>query len=127
MQVLVVLHIALGAAAVLAASVACVWGIYRSRKGSPRPSARSQALWNQLVATSQTLVIGTGLAGLLLLEQRHHAKVDHLHSRVYGPFMVAAIIAAYSFRTADARWNVRVMAVASLFVAGLGVRAFFTG
>ena len=80
-----------------------------------------------LTAAWQTAVAACGLAGLALWAQHHHPHIDPLHLRVYGPFMVVAILGAYSFRTGDGRWNMRVMAVAALFVALLGVRALWTG
>jgi hypothetical protein len=41
--------------------------------------------------------------------------------------MIVAVIAAYGYRTDDARRNILVFAVASLVVVALGARAFWTG
>jgi ABC-type molybdate transport system substrate-binding protein len=71
-------------------------------------------------------VLATGLLGLALLAEGHRAH-DPLHARVYGPFMLVAIVAAYGYRTRNATANIRVFAAASLVVAALGLRAFWTG
>lgn len=120
------LHVVAGFGIVVLCSIVFVWGLLRARRDQP-PSARSEGIWVQLVALSQTLVIACGALGLVLLLGAGARPADPLHSRVYGPFMVFTLLAAWGFRTSDRRWNIRVMAVASLFVALLGVRALTTG
>ena len=145
------LHVALGGAVVVLGFGVFAWGLLRVRRmatpggageqlGQPAQSAapavqptaparrgRRVDAFTQLLALSQSAVFACGLLGLVLLARAGSGPDDPLHSRVYGPFMVLAIIAAYGFRTGDARWNTRVFAITSLFVAGLGVRAFYTG
>jgi hypothetical protein len=124
---LLMIHVAAGAAVVAAAAAVAAWGIARGRRLRLGGPAREDRGFTQLVALTQTLVLGCGVLGVMLLAGPGAGPDDPLHARVYGPFMAAALLGAWSFRTADARWNVRVFAVASLFVMGLGVRAFFTG
>ena len=120
------IHIVAGFGIVALCTVVFVWGILRARRPHP-PSERSERIWVQLVALSQTLVVACGALGLMLLMSAHSRPADPLHTRVYGPFMVFTLLAAWGFRTSDRRWNIRVMAIASLFVALLGVRALTTG
>lgn len=120
------LHGAVGVVTVIVAAIAATWGIWRSRAGTLPPSPREAAAWRQLTAGWQTLVVATGMLGLVPL-LRGHAHPDPLHVRVYGPFMLVAIVSAWSFRTSDSRWNMRVMAVAAMFAGLLGVRALVTG
>ncbi len=126
MKLVTALHLGTGIAVVVLGLVAFVWGIRRARRPVP-PSARNEAVWVQLVALAQTLVLACGLLGLVLLAEGGAHPKDPLHVRVYGPFMVFAMLAAWGFRTSDRRWNIRVMAVACLFIALLGVRAVTTG
>lgn len=122
----------------ITASVVAGWGLLGSRAGEPGPQPRRGAVrlgggsrrdrvFTQLAALVQTLVLLCGAMGLTLLAGPGGGPDDSLHTSIYGPFMVAALIGAWTYRTADRRWNVRVFAVACIFVAGLGVRAFFTG
>lgn len=111
----------------VAAASSAVWGLGRSGRVRLGGSTREDRGFTQLVALTQTLVVGAGLLGVLALAGPSAGPDDPLHSRVYGPFMVLAVIGSFSFRTEDPRWNVRVAAVVGIFITGLGVRAFFTG
>lgn len=117
-----IMHVVAGVATVVLAVVACAWGLARAR-GDGKPIAGAFA---QVLALSQVAVVATGLLGLAVMGggTRPH---DPLHARVYGPFMLVAIVAAWGFRTGEARWNTRVFAIAAGFVAALGVRALMTG
>lgn len=126
MKLVTTIHLVTGFAIVVLGLAAFAWGIRRASRPTA-PSARNEAMWVQLVALVQTLVLACGLVGLVLLAAGGAHPKDPLHARVYGPFMVFTILAAWGFRTSDRRWNIRVMAVACLFVALLGVRAVTTG
>ena len=123
---LVIVHVITAVAVVAASLVAGVWGLARARSLSATASTRESRAFAHTLQLSHTLVFGAGLFGLALLAEGHHVD-DPLHARVYGPFMVVAIVAAYGYRTGDAARNVRVFAVAGLVIAALGIRAFFTG
>jgi hypothetical protein len=122
----VIVHVVL-AVLLLAMTLAVgIWGLVRTNRivddvGHPR-EGRAFA---QLLQLSHTLVLATGLLGLLLLGHEHQPK-DPLHVRVYGIFMVLAIVAAYGYRTPDARRNVRVFAITSLVIFALALRAVAT-
>jgi hypothetical protein len=71
-------------------------------------------------------MLATGIAGLFLLGEGQRPD-DPLHTRVYGPFMVVAILVAVGFKadSTPLRFQ-RVIAVANLVIAALGARALFT-
>lgn len=143
------LHVFAGGLLVALAIVVGLWGLVRSRRVSAAapidpgtdpgidtggelhpvsgPPTRGDLVFRQLLALSQTMVFAAGLLGLAVLVLDENSPEDPLHARVYGPFMVVALMAAYGFRTADPHWNTRVFAMASLVIAALGVRAFATG
>lgn len=126
MEPLVLVHVVSAAALLLVALVVGVWGLVRARSIGEGAGPREGKAYAQLLQLSHTLVAVTGVLGLALLGYGGHLD-DPLHGRVYGPFMVVAIVAAYGYRTSDAPKNVRVFAVASLVVLALGLRAFATG
>jgi hypothetical protein len=119
-------HVIAGFALVAVCFVIFGWGLLRARQATP-PGPRSEQWWVQLVALAHTLVLGCGMAGVVLWLVGSPQPSDPLHARIYGPFMLVMLLGAWSFRTADRRWNIRVMAVVCLFVALLGVRAITTG
>lgn len=123
---LVIVHVAAASLLVAIALVVGAWGIARSRSIAASDHPRESRAFAQILQLSHTLILAVGLIGLALLLEGHRND-DPLHARVYGPFMVIAVIAAYGYRTKVARTNVVVFAVASLVVAALGVRAFYTG
>lgn len=126
MEPLVLVHVAAAAVLVALALVVGVWGIARGRQIGAGTRPREGRAYAQLLQASHTMVAVTGLLGIALLVEGARSG-DPLHARVYGPFMVVAIVAAYGYRTDDAARNVRVFAVASLIVLALGLRAFVTG
>lgn len=126
MDPLVTVHVAAATLLVVLAVVVGAWGIARSRTIASDEHPREGRSFAQALQLSHTLVLATGLLGIALMLEGHRSA-DPLHVRVYGPFMVVAIIAAYGYRTGDARANLRIFAIASLVIAALGVRAFTTG
>jgi hypothetical protein len=123
---LVTVHVVAAVALLVLALVVGVWGLARARRVGAGGSPRESKAFAQLLQLSHTLVFATGVLGLALLADGHRSG-DPLHVRVYGPFMVLAIIAAYGYRTPNATTNVRVFAAASLIIAALGIRAVVTG
>lgn len=113
------LHVVLAVILIVANFVAAGWGLALARRGS------ASRAYTQVLALSQVMVVGQGLVGLMMLAGGDRPE-DPLHTRVYGPFMVIAIVVAYGFRTTDAAHNTRVFAIAALIVALLGLRAFYT-
>ncbi|MCW2956191.1 MAG: hypothetical protein JWO69_1060 [Thermoleophilia bacterium] len=123
---LVIVHVIAAVALLVATGVVGIWGLVRTAQVTSPERPREGALFSQLLQLSHTLVLAAGLVGLLLLAEGHRLT-DLLHARVYGPFMVVAVVAAYGYRTADARLNVRIFAVAALIIFALGLRAVWTG
>ncbi len=120
------LHSALGLILIVANLVVAIWAALLSR--DDERAAQPPRAFIHLAAAAWTLVAAVGLAGLALILGGDGAPSDRLHSRVYGPFMVVALLSAYGFRE-DGRpgFNIRVTAIASLIVVLLGLRAAFTG
>lgn len=126
MEPLVIVHVAAAAVLVAIAATVGAWGLARADRIGKGEGPRESRVYAQLLQLSHTLVIATGLLGLGLLIGNDRPD-DPLHARVYGPFMVVAIVAAYGYRTGNAARNVRVFAVTSLVILALGLRAFVTG
>lgn len=126
MEPLVFVHAAAGVGLLLVALLSGVWGLARTRPITSGERDGEGRWFAQALQLTHTLVALTGLLGIALLVAGHGAR-DPLHARVYGPFMVVAILAAYGYRTRDAARNVRVFAVASLVILALGLRATVTG
>jgi hypothetical protein len=122
------MHLIVGVLLVALAGVVGVWGLARSRRiAEPTSEDAGEGRWfGHMLQLTHTLVLATGLIGLVLLVEGHTLS-DPLHARVYGPFMVVAIIASYSYRTKDPRRNVIVFAVGALIILALGLRALATG
>jgi hypothetical protein len=78
----------------------------------------------QLLALSQTLLVGQVALGLLLLSDHHRAK-DHLHY-AYGTFALLAVLSPWLYAPTEPRARLLWFAVATLVAAALGVRAFMT-
>jgi len=123
---LVVVHVIAAATLVASAAVVGAWGLARSRRLVDPARVREGKVFAHVLQLSHTLVLATGMIGLFLLAEGRRAD-DPLHARVYGPFMVVAIIAAYGYRTSSSVTNVRIFGVASLVILALGARAFATG
>ena len=79
----------------------------------------------QLITLTHVLVIGVGLAGVLLIPAPGGPS-DPLHARVYGPTMLLVLGAAWVSRTPDPRRNMGIFAVACGFVGLLALRALTT-
>jgi hypothetical protein len=126
MPTILLLHILSGAALIAVAGTVAVWGGARSKTARLGGAGTENRLLTQFAALVQTLVIATGIAGLILLLGDDRPS-DRLHATVYGPFMLLFVIGTYSYRTDDPVRNLRIVAIASLFIALLGVRAFVTG
>ena len=127
MDAFVTLHVIIAVLLVLLTLGVGLWGLLRARQIADETAhVREGRVFAQLLQLSHTLVAAVGLLGLTLLGQ-HHRPDDPLHTRVYGIFMVVAIVAAYGYRTPDAARNVRVFAVTSFVIFALGLRAIATG
>ena len=126
MDLLVTLHEVGGVALVALALVVGVWGLARARAIGTGANDRESRVFAQLLQLVHTVVIAEGLLGLALLAQGHRAA-DGLHERVYGPFMLAVIVASYAYRTKDGVVNVRVFSIGSLIICALALRAVWTG
>lgn len=123
---MLIVHVAAAIALLAVAALAGVWGVARARSIGDGDSPREGRAFAQVLQMSHTLVVLVGILGVVLLLQGGSPD-DPLHARVYGPFMLVAIIAAYGYRTEDAARNVRVFAVSALVILALGLRAFVTG
>ncbi len=126
MDPLVTVHVVAAAALLAFALFVGIWGLVRARRIAAPVAGREGRWFAQALQLSHTMVLATGLLGLGLLAEGHRSD-DPLHARVYGPFMLVAVIAAYAYRTRNATRNVRVFAIAALVVLALGLRAFVTG
>jgi hypothetical protein len=123
---LVTVHVVAAIVLLALAVVVGVWGLVRARTLGAGEHPRESRAFAQVLQLSHTFVFATGRLGIGLLMADHRSD-DPLHVRVYGPFMVLAIIAAYGYRTSNAAANIRIFAVAALIIAALGVRAVVTG
>ena len=120
------LHQVGGVALVIVAACVGVWGLVRTRAIAEGAPPREGRLFAQLLQLVHTLVIAGGLLGVMLYLTDHRPS-DALHSRVYGPFMLAVIVASYAYRTKDASANVRIFSIGSLVIFALALRAVWTG
>jgi len=123
---LVLLHVIVAVALLVATLGVGAWGLARARAIASGAVPREAKVFGHLLQLSHTLVFASVLVGAGLMLEGHRSG-DPLHVRVYGPFMLVAIVAAYGYRTKDPLLNVRVFAVASLVIFALGLRAFTTG
>ncbi len=114
------MHQSLGGLVVAINLVAGLWGllVWRGR-------LRSSRLFEHALALSHAVIFGQALFGLLLLGGARRAPVE-LHY-VYGLAPAAAVLFAYSSRTADTRRNTLVFAVIAVVAGLLAARAFMTG
>lgn len=99
--------------------VAGVWGLIVWRGKLP-----ANRLYAQVLAASQTVIIGQAVIGLLLLSQNLQAA-EELHY-VYGLIPAGLVIFAYSARRDDHRRNILIFSIAALLAAALAVRAFLS-
>lgn len=119
------LHIIAGVAVCIVALVAGVWGLLLARR-MKRMNTPVPRVLGHVLALVQTLVLAVLVLGLAIYGEGRR-PADPLHLRVYGPFMLVALMAAYGFRTTDRRHNLQVFAGVSLVIFALALRAVFTG
>jgi len=117
--VIVSLHYGLGVAVIIVNLLAGAWGlaVWRGWLAPGRAFA-------QVLAASQTVIIGQAVFGLLLLSQNLRAA-QQLHY-VYGLLPAALVVFAYSARRDDQRRNILIFSIAGLLACALGVRAFIS-
>jgi hypothetical protein len=117
--VTVTIHYWLGVAVIAVNLVAGLWGIAIWRRW-----LSTGRVYAQVLAASQTLIIGQALIGLLLLSQNLRAA-EQLHY-VYGLLPAALVVFAYSARRDDIRRNILIFSIAALLTSALAVRAFLS-
>jgi asparagine N-glycosylation enzyme membrane subunit Stt3 len=110
------IHLWLGMLVIGINLAAGVWGllVWRQRL----PANRSYA---QVLAASQTVIIGQAVLGLLLLSQNLRAA-EQLHY-VYGLLPAAMVIFAYSARRDNHLRNILIFSIAALLAAALATRS----
>lgn len=123
---LVTVHLIAGVALVALCLVVGAWGLARAGRMDAPDTARESRVFAHALQLSHTLVFAVLLLGAALLAGGRHAG-DPLHARVYGPFMLVAVVAAYGYRTPRPATNVRIFAGAAIVIALLGLRAIWTG
>ncbi len=113
------IHYVLAYIAIAINVIAGAWGllVWRGRL----PAGR---LYAQVLAASQTIIIGQAVIGLILLSQNRQAA-EELHY-VYGLLPAGLVIFAYSARRDDPRRNILIFSIAALLAAALSVRAFMS-
>jgi hypothetical protein len=117
--VVVGIHYVLGVIVIAINLVAGVWGL-----GVWRHWFSPGRLFAQVLAASQTVIIGQAVIGLILLSQNRRA-LEELHY-VYGLLPAALVIFAYSARRDDIRRNILIFSIAALLAAALSLRAFMS-
>ena len=110
------LHLWLGMLVIGINLAAGVWGLFVWRQRLP--ANRSFA---QVLAASQTVIIGQAVLGLLLLSQNLRAA-EQLHY-VYGLLPAGMVIFAYSARRDNHLRNILIFSIAALLAAALSTRA----
>ncbi len=109
-------HLWLGILVIGINLAAGVWGLFVWRQRLP--ANRSYA---QVLAASQTVIIGQAVLGLLLLSQNLRAA-EQLHY-VYGLLPAAMVIFAYSARRDNHLRNILIFSIAALLAAALATRS----
>jgi asparagine N-glycosylation enzyme membrane subunit Stt3 len=110
------IHLWLGILVIGINLAAGVWGLFVWRQRLP--ANRSYA---QVLAASQTVIIGQAVLGLLLLSQNLRAA-EQLHY-VYGLLPAAMVIFAYSARRDNHLRNILIFSIAALLAAALATRS----
>ena len=110
------IHIGLGVVVIAINLIAGIWGLFVWRQKLP-----ANKYFAQVLAASQTVIIGQAILGLLLLSQNLRAA-QQLHY-VYGLLPVAMIIFAYSARGKENGRNILIFSIAALLSMGLATRA----
>ena len=110
------IHLWLGILVIGINLAAGVWGLFVWRQRLP--ANRSYA---QVLAASQTVIIGQAVLGLLLLSQNLRAA-EQLHY-VYGLLPAAMVSFAYSARRDNHLRNILIFSIAALLAAALATRS----
>jgi len=110
------IHIGLGVVVIAINLIAGIWGLFVWKQKLP-----ANKVYAQVLAASQTVIIGQAVLGLLLLSQNLRAA-QQLHY-VYGLLPVAMIIFAYSARGKENGRNILIFSIAALLSMGLATRA----
>lgn len=110
------IHLWLGIIVIAINLVAGIWGLLVWRRKLPANKPYAQVL-----AASQTVIIGQAIIGLLLLSQNLRAE-QQLHY-VYGLLPAAMVVFAYSARRNDHLRNILIFSIAALLAAALATRA----
>ena len=110
------IHLGLGIVVIAINLIAAVWGFLVWKQWLP-----ANKVYAQVLAASQTVIVGQAVIGLLLLSQNLRAA-QQLHY-VYGLLPAAMVIFAYSARGRDQRRNILIFSIAALLAAGLSARA----
>ena len=111
------IHLWLGILVISINLIAAVWGFLVWRQWLP-----VNKVYAQILAASQTVIVGQAIIGLLLLSQ--NLRVAQQLHYVYGLLPAALVIFAYSARGRDPRRNILIFSIAALLAAGLSARAF---
>lgn len=126
MSFIVVTHSVIGVVIVVFAAVVGFWGLASAKSIAADTKPRASRVFGHLLQLVHTLVFAQMLIGMLMYIEGNRPH-DNLHVSVYGPFMLAAIVASYAYRTKDATTNVRVFAITTLIIFALGLRSLWTG
>lgn len=111
------IHLGLGIVVIAINLIAAVWGFIVWKQWLP-----ANKVYAQVLAASQTVIVGQAVIGLLLLSQNLRAA-QQLHY-VYGLLPAAMVIFAYSARGRNQQRNILIFSIAALLAAGLSARAF---
>ncbi len=111
------LHLWLGIVIIAINLIAAIWGFLVWKGLLP-----ANKVYAQILAASQTVIVGQAIIGLLLLSQ--NLRVAQQLHYVYGLLPAALVIFAYSARGRDQRRNILIFSIAALLAAGLSARAF---
>jgi len=115
--VVTTIHLWLGIVVIAINLIAAVWGFIVWKQWLP-----ANKFYAQVLAASQTVIVGQAIIGLLLLSQNLRAA-QQLHY-VYGLLPAAMVIFAYSARGRNQQRNILIFSIAALLAAGLSARAF---
>ena len=110
------IHIGLGFLVIAINLIAGIWGLLVWKR-----KLSANKVYAQVLAASQTVIIGQAILGLLLLSQNLRAA-QQLHY-VYGLLPAAMVVFAYSARRDDHLRNILIFSIAALLAAALAARA----
>jgi asparagine N-glycosylation enzyme membrane subunit Stt3 len=116
LRVVTNIHLGLGFLVIAINLIAGIWGLLVWKQKLP-----ANKIYAQVLAASQTVIIGQAILGLLLLSQNLRAA-QQLHY-VYGLLPAAMVVFAYSARRNDHLRNILIFSIAALLAAALATRA----